>query len=192
MSIFSIKDFDSVTKFRLLNTFIVSIGMGLIAPVITILKGTLLPVWMISMFGILNTLSVKTNQYFSKKSITYLYRLGVIIHLGFVLGALLYFWSPMLMIVIDTSLVIAEIAIFSAYGIRLNTYITDFYPDAMHQFQIHRNNIWADGSLIGLGTSALITTIYGIPGMIIAFVVFNTLFSIWMLINWNFYQRKNL
>ena len=186
--IFKISQFDAITKFRLINAFLVSIGMGLLSPVLVVLKGQLLPVWLISMFGIINTLSVKTNSYFSKKPLSWLYKTGVILHIMFVVTALLYFINPLVMILLDSTLVIAEIAIFSAYGIVLNNYITINYPDSMNDFQIVRNGIWADGTLIGLALSALITSIYGLPGMIISFVLFNALFSVWMLKNWNFYN----
>lgn len=189
-TIFRIKEFDPITTFRLTNAFLVSIGMGLLSPILVILKGTLLPVWIISMFGIINTLSVKTNEYFSKKSLSWLYRTGVILHLLFVLAALIYFVNPLVMILLDSTLVIAEIAIFSAYGIRLNNYITDEYPQSMGDFQIVRNSIWADGTLIGLAGSALITSLFGLSGMVIAFVIFNSMFSTWMLFNWNFYKEE--
>jgi hypothetical protein len=191
ISILQLRQFDPITRFRLINAFIVSIGMGLLTPVIVTLKGTLLPIWVISMFGIINTLSVKTNNYFSKKPLNWLYRTGVILHILFVLTALLYFWNPLIMILLDSTLVIAEIAIFSAYGIVLNNYITDAYPDSMNNFQIVRNNTWADGTLIGLTLAALITSFFGLNGMIISFVVFNTCFSLWMLMNWNFYEHIN-
>ncbi len=184
--------FDSVTKFRLINAFLVSIGMSLLTPVITILKGTLLSAWVISTFGIINTLSIKTNSYFAKKSLDYLYKMGVILHILFMMTALLYFWNPLVMILLDSTLVIIEIAIFSAYGIVLNVYLTDTHPDKVMEFGIYRNNIWANGALIGLGTSAIITTFFGIPGMIIAFVIFNSIFSAWMLYNFNFYLDRNL
>jgi len=183
-----LKVFDTITRFRLINAFLVSIGVGLLSPVLVILKGTLLSAWVISMFGIINTLSVKTNLYFSKKSLNYLYKTGVILHIFFVLTALLYFWNPFIMILIDSSLVIAEIAIFSSYGIVLNNHITNNYPDSMNDFQIVRNSTWADGTLIGLALSAGITTLFGLGGMVIAFVIFNSVFSGWMLYNWNFFN----
>ncbi len=189
--IFRIKEFDNITKFRLINSFLVSVGMGLLAPVLAILKGTLLPAWAISMFGIFNTISVKTNEYFSKKPLKELYKGGVFLHMLFVLTALLYFVNPFLMIVIDSTLVIVEVAVFSAYGIILNNHISQNYPMSMVDFQIVRNGIWADGTLIGLGASAIITTLLGLSGMVISFIIFNSLFSIWMLKNWRFYDYYN-
>ena len=188
-TIFRFKEFDRITKFRLQNAFLVSIGMGLLAPVITILKGTLLPAWAISMFGIVNTLSVKTNEYFSKKDISVLYKLGVILHILFTLTAMIYFINPILMILLDSTLIIAEIAVFSAYGIVLNNHIADNYPEKMGDFQIVRNSTWADGTLIGLALSAAITIMFGLSGMIISFVIFNSFFSAWMIWNWGFYER---
>ena len=184
--------FDEVTTFRLINAFLVSIGMSLLTPVIVILKGTLLPAWAISMFGIINTLSVKTNAYFSKKTLNYLYKLGVVIHILFTLTALLYFFNPFWMILIDSTLVILEVAIFSAYGIVLNNHITNNFPQSMGDFQIVRNSTWADGTLIGLGLSIIITSLWGMPGMIISFVAFNLCFSSWMIKNWNFYKSLGI
>lgn len=192
MTLKRIFDFDSVTTFRLINAFLVSIGMGLLAPVLIILKGTLLPAWAISMFGIVNTLSVKTNEYFSQFEVAFLYKLGVVLHIMFVLTALIYFVNPFLMILIDSTLVIAEVAVFSAYGIVLNNHIADNHPDSMGDFQIVRNSTWADGTLIGLALSAGITALFGLDGMVISFVLFNTLFSAWMIKNWNFYVDKDI
>ena len=98
ISIFNITQFDSITRFRLINAFLVSIGMGLLSPVLITLKGTLLPIWAISIFSIINTLSVKTNLYFAKKSTNWLYRTGVILHILFVLTATLYFINPFISI----------------------------------------------------------------------------------------------
>ena len=187
-----ILDFDSVTKFRLINAFLVAIGISALAPVLTVLKGMLLPVWVISMFGIGNTLVVKTNAYFSRKSLDWLYKSGIGVHLFFTLSALMYFVDPLSMVVLGSISGIIEVAIFSAYAIRLNTYLADNFAETMTQFGIIRNNTWANGNLIGLGISAFVTAFWGLGPMIILFLLFNASFSAWMIYNWNFYKTRGL
>ena len=187
-----ILDFDPVTKFRLINAFLVAIGISALAPVLTVLKGTLLPVWVISMFGIGNTLVVKTNAYFSKKSLDWLYKVGIGVHIFFTLSAVVYFFSPLGMVILGSISGIIEVAIFSAYAIRLNAYLADNFPETTTKFGITRNNTWANGHFIGLGVSAFVTAFWGLTPMIILFVMFNTMFSAWMIYNWNFYQNRGL
>ena len=56
--------FDEVTRFRLINSFVLAAGMNLLYPVLADLKGEYLVAWVISAFMIIETLAVKTNRYF--------------------------------------------------------------------------------------------------------------------------------
>lgn len=184
------KTFDEVTRFRLINAFLVAIGMSLLAPLIITLKGTLMLAWVISIFAIFNMLAVKTNDFMVENfSISQLYRMGVITHILLILAAGLYFWNPLLMIWLDSSIVILETAIFSSYSIVLTNYITDNFPNDMKKFQIVRNSSWADGALTGLGIITLITFFFPLSYAIGFFMVYNILFSMWMINNWNFYDN---
>lgn len=188
-SIFQIKSLDKVTYFRLLNSFIVAIGLAIIGPAVITLKGTLMLPWIIALFSIAATLAVKTNKYITSFSLNTVYHMVVVVHLLLVLSTLMYFWSPLIMIYIDSALVILETAIMSAYSIQLTNYITDNHPKSMHKFQILRNNIWADGSLIGLTITTIVMFFFHITGAVWVFLFFNIPFSLWLLKNWDFFKN---
>jgi len=180
--------FDKITQFRLINAFLISIGLSIIAPALIILKGTLMLPWVISVLSIISTLSVKTNKYLTKLDISLLYKIGVIIHLILILNTSIYFYNPTIMIYLDSLLLIIDISIFSAYSIKLNNYLADNYPNTMNEFQIVRNSTWADGTIIGLSISTLLMYI-DIQYSIIAFISYNSLLCIRFLYNWNFYDN---
>lgn len=187
-SIFEIKTLDKVTYFRLLNAFIVAISLSIIAPAMITLKGTLMLPWIIAVFSIASTLSVKTNAYISSFGLNKVYHAVIVSHLFLILSTFVYFWNPVAMVYLDSISVIIETAIMSAYSILLTNYITDNYPDSMHKFQILRNNIWADGTLIGLGLSTIIMFYFGVSGAVWGFLIFNIPFSMWLIYNWNFFK----
>jgi len=183
------KEFDKITEFRTINTIFVAMGMALLVPVIVSLKGIYFAAWLIGLFSIIQTLMVKTNRYFiDKLSIRTMFRWGVYIHFGYIFMSLLYFINPVMMLWADSILGIIEVALFSAFSISLNNYITDCYPKDMSKFQILRNSVWADGYLLGLFTVTVVTYFGTIAHAVMLFIVFNILFNIWMIKNWNIYN----
>lgn len=187
-SIKRFKEFDKVTEFRLWNSLFVAFGMELLVPIIISLKGLYMATWIISAFMIANTLAVKANNYIvNKYSLDSMYKMGIFIHLGFILISSIYFFNPVIMIWLDSTLAIIETALFSSYSIALNNYLTDNYPNDMKDFQIVRNSSWADSSMLG---ALLITGLTAISlGVgVISFIVYNTIFSLWLMKNWNFYK----
>ena len=181
--------FDKVTRFRLINAFIIAAGMNLLYPVLADLKGEYLVAWVISAFMIIETLAVKTNRYFVDNfSLSLIYKLSIIAHINFTLVAGLYFWNPLYMIYGDMIAAILDVSIFSAFSIMLNNYLTNNYPESMNEFQIVRNSIWADGILVGLTTVTTITYFFGNSVAIILFIIFNICFSSWLIWNWKFYD----
>lgn len=185
------KEQDEITEFRLINSFLVSVGFAILAPIIIVLKGAFLMVWVISLFSIAATLAVKSNKYLTEKfTISELYKLGIFIHLMFIISTLFYFLSPVLMVWLDSSLVILETAVFSSYSILLNNYITDNFPKSMQSFQVIRNSSWADGSLLGLSLITLVTYFSTTEVGLIVFIIYNFLFSLWLIYNWSFFDNK--
>ena len=185
-----LKDFDAVTRYRLINAFIIAAGMNLLYPVLADLKGEYLVAWIISAFMILETLAVKTNRYFTENfSLSKIYKLSIFAHINFTVVAALYFWNPLYMIYGDMIAAILDVSIFSAFSIMLNNYLTDNYPESMNEFQIVKNSIWADGILIGLFTVTTITYFFGNSVAIVVFLIFNVLFSSWLIWNWKFYDN---
>jgi len=185
------REFDRITEFRLMNSFIVAFGFTMLIPVITVLQGTLMLPWIIAVFKIVNMIAVKSNEIFVHTySMEDLYKMTVLLHVLYTISALLYFWSPIVMIYTDSIFALIETAIISAYSITLNNYIARKHPSTMSRFQIVRNNSWADGALIGLLISTLVLYILPLGYMLGIFLIFNITFSIWLVKNWNFYQKN--
>jgi len=187
----SFKEFDDITTFRLINSFIVAFGFTMLVPVITVLQGTLMLAWIIAAFNIGDMIAVKSNEMFVHSfSMDGLYKMTVVLHLLYTLSAGLYFWNPLIMIYADSFFALIETAIISAYSISLNTYIAHKFPKSMSRFQIVRNSSYADGALIGLLISTV--TLYFLPlGYTLGiFLVVNSLFTAWLFRNWNFYKDK--
>lgn len=183
--------FDEVTRFRLINAFVIAAGMNLLYPVLADLKGEYLVAWIISAFMIIETLAVKTNRYFIDNfSLDSMYKLSCLAHINFTFVATFYFWNPLYMVYADMIAAIIDISVFSAFSIMLTNYLTKNFPESMSEYQIVRNSVWADGILIGLSLVTAITFFFGNDYAIIAFLIFNTLFCAWLVKNWNFYKNK--
>ena len=183
------EQFDKVTEFRLKNAFIVALGMALLTPIIISLKGLYMLPWVISIFSIVQSLTVKLNkQIIEWFNLEQLYRIGILLHFLFICVSMLYFVSPVAMIYADSIVAILEVAIFSSYSIALNNYLTKFYPQHMSEFQIVRNSSWADGYLVGLTAITVITYMWGIVFGIYSFIAYNLVFTLWLMYHWNFFK----
>ena len=179
--------FDPITRFRLINAFIFGIGFHLILPVLLDLRGELLTAAVITFILIMTTLSVKTNNYLVENlTLSEIYKVGLVSHLFFFGTAFMYFYDKLLFVYLDSFFAIIEMAIFSAYSIKLTNYLSDNYPEKMSEFQVFRNSIIADATLIGLAIVWLTSTFNGNDLSIIVFLVFNFGFTIWMMYHWNF------
>ena len=180
---------DKETNFRLINSFLVSISISLLLPILITLKGTYMEVYVIALFSITETLAVKTNAYIiSRFNISNLYQFGIFIHIILMISTSLYFYNPELMIYLNSSLVILEITVFSSYSIILNSRLASNFPESTQTFHILRNSIWADGFIIGLILVTCSTYFFNIAAGIITFEIFGFLFVLWMIKNWNFYK----
>lgn len=196
INIFNIKrtfmkfsEFDNVTEFRLQNSYAISIMMALMMPIIIVLKGLVMAAWIISVFGILNMLAIKSNNYFVKKyTIGELYKIGNILHLLGLVGTLIYFINVEVMIWVESIVVILDYAIYSSYSIALTNYLTKEHPYSMSEFQIVKNSSYADSSLIGLFITTLVTFYFTVGVAIGVYIVFSLLFLIWLFKNWNIYN----
>lgn len=183
------KNFDKITEFRLINAFLVSIGIAILSPIIVTLKGLYLAVYIVSIFLIISTLSVKTNEYMTKRfSVSSLYKMGIFIHLAFILISSIYFIDPILMIWLNSIAVILETAVFSSYSIILNNYLAHKYPKSMQEFQVVRNSSWADGFLLGLLLVTFLTYFYSIGVALVVFIILDLLFVVWTFKNYRFFD----
>jgi len=189
----SFDDFDDVTKFRLINSFVVAFGFTMLVPVLTVLQGQIILAWIIGLLSIFNMLAVKSNEIFVHTfNMDNLYKMTIVLHILLILSASLYYYSPTIMIYADSFIALMETAVISAYSITLNNYIAKEYPGSMSKFQIIRNSSWADGALIGLLIST--ATLYFLPmGFTIGlFLLINTVFTFWLVKNWDFYRLRKL
>jgi len=184
--------FDDVTRFRLVNLFYFTMGLCLLTPVIADLKGELLLPWIISAFMLMEQLTVKLNRLIVQYSLSTIYRAGAIVHVLFTFGTLLYWYNPLVMLYWDMSFALIVMAVFNSYSIKLNSYITNNFPDTMTEFQIVRNSISADAFVIGLAISTLINYFYNPSISIMCFFICNSLFTTRLLSNWNFFENKGI
>ena len=182
-----LNDFDPITRFRLINAFLFGVGLYLILPVLLDLRGELLTSTFITFILIVTTISVKTNEYLVNNcSMSDLYKLGIFVHLIFTAGAGLYFYDKLLFVYVDSFVGIIEVAIFSSYRIKLDSYLAKHYSNTVSKFQVFRNSSFADATLLGLFITWF-ATYYGNNGYAISiFLVTNVGFMIWMVLNWNF------
>jgi len=184
------RSFDKVQNFRIINLFFVSVGLSILGPIMITLKGTFLAVWIISMFSIGSMLAVKANSYIiSRFSLEQVYKATIITHILLIVIAIVYFFNPHLMVYLDSTLLIFDVAIFSTYSIMLTNYLTEHTPEDMSRFQVIRNSVYADASLIGLIIVGLLNYFFAIEVSIIIFIIYNLSFSIYLLYNWNFYDK---
>lgn len=110
----TLNSFDTITRFRLINAFIIAIGFNLFSPILIDLKGAYLLSWVITMFMITETLMVKTDQYVVDNfTMSDVYRMTVVVYGIFTLIALTYFWNPTVMVYLESTFGIIDITIFS-------------------------------------------------------------------------------
>ena len=190
VSLIEFKKFDEITKFRLINAFYFAFIVGLTSPVLSHLKG-LLSVTTLSIIAIGSKLIMKTNDWFDKKfTLSGLYKLSVILNVAFLISTTIYFYNPKTMILLDSLLGIIEFGIFSVYSIKLNEYVTRYYPETFKRFQKVRNATWADGTLAGLFVTMIISNFLD-EKSIIAIALFVWLIYVVRLIRfWNIYEEE--
>ena len=182
--------FDKVTQFRLINAFLFALSFNIIMPVIIQLKGEIMAAYIISIFMILTTLSVKTNRFVIEKfTIPQLFKAGIFIHMMYLIASSIYFWDKTYFIYIDSTLGIIDIVFFSALSIKLNEYLAAHHPDFVSGFGITRNNQYANGTLAGL-LIATITSFYSVELTVALSIVVGMLFTLWMIKNWSYYESN--
>jgi len=182
------KTLDRITKFRLINSFIVTVLLSaLITPIIMLQGLYMLPV-MISVMAIMSTLAVKTNKFMvNRYSLDQMYKRGIIVQILYVFALLGFYFIPEITIYIISILTVLEIIIFSSFSIKLNVYITKFYPENVETYQILRNSIVADAKILGLIYSALFIG-FGVGFIFYSTAFFHMIFTIWLIKNYNMYK----
>lgn len=183
------QSFDSITRFRIANAIAVYFGLNLLIPIINDLRGELLTPTVISLLMIFTTISVKLNKYITLLSISNVFKLGNIFHLLLTLSTFMYFYNHLYFIYLNAFLGIMEIAIFTSYSIQLDEYLAHKYPRDVARFKVYTNSKKADATLLGLGATAILTYYFNSDIVFILFIVYNILFSSWLLWNWKFFDN---
>lgn len=182
--------FDETTKFRLRNSFFVAISLTILDPIIISLQGLYLGATLIAVFMIANMLAVKTNKLITDNfDASALLHGAVIFHLLYTIGAGIYFVNAELFVYVVIILEIIAIALFSAYSIHLDHHISNHTPELMKDFRINANSNYANASMIGLGSSALLSW-FNPDYAIISFIVFDAAFFLYLLENINFHNKQ--
>ena len=181
-------EFDHITRFRLLNAFIVTVGISALIPIAIDLKGEYLAAWVISSLMIAETLAVKAHGFLTKFDISQLYKIGMGVHMLLLIILSTFFASPATFIVMYSLFSIVEVAVFGAFSINLDVYQTQYYPDDVKNFRVLRNSVVADGTILGLTISALVT-MFSIPLAVGFIILYHGLFSLYFLKNWNYIQE---
>ena len=185
----SLNGFDNITKFRLINSFLAAVVMGIMLPITIHLKGMYMLPYIIGLFSIATLLSVKTNRFMVENfNLNILFKMGIIVNTLIFLLALLFFYDEVITAYILSILGIFEVIVFSAYSIRLNNYITKYTPNKIQEFQITKNNISANGSILGSVLITVTTYFSNITCGVIVLSVVSFLVSLWLIINWNFFN----
>jgi len=190
LSIFDFCKFDKITKFRLINAFWFAFIIGLTSPVLSHLKG-LLSVTVLSIIAIGAKLMMKTNDWFDKKfTLSEIYKLGTVLNIAFLCSTTIYFYNPKTMILLDSILSVIEFGIFSVYSIKLNEYITKYHPNSFKSFQKVRNATWADGTLLGLFITMVLSSFFNEKNIVMIALVIWTAYVIRLIWFWNIYQEE--
>ena len=119
-----------------------------------------------------------------------LYKLGILVHMLFTSGAVLYFYDKLTFVYVDSFIGIVETAVFSAYRIKLDSYIAQHYSNTVSDFQVFRNSTFADATLIGLFIVWFATYFGGNDIAIWLFLGVNTMFMMWMIYNWSYIDNN--
>jgi len=186
ISLLKLKDFDKITRFRLINGFWFALILGLTSPVFSHLKG-LLAVSILSAIVIGSQLIMKTHDWWDKKfTIAQIYKFGIFLNIAFCLSTALYFYDKKLMILLDSILGVLELGIYGVYSIKLNDFISQKYPETFRDFQKVKNAVWADGMLLGLILTMIISYFFNEDLIIKIVLVIWSAYILRMLLAWKF------
>jgi hypothetical protein len=186
-------EFDDVSNFRMIFSFYVAIYFGLMGPIWIILKGLYMLPWLIGIFSIIQTLSLKSNEFFIKKfTLNQFFKISIVIHIFYLFISLTYFINPHFMIIIDSVLGIFDVALFSAFSIKLDTLQAKKYPEHVQNFKTKRNSRIADGTIIGTGIMSLVLFFNSVDVGVMVIVVASLLFLLLQFKYFNFYKERGL
>jgi hypothetical protein len=187
-----LNSFDPVTWFRLVNLFLITVCIGITAPLIISLKGIYMTLWIITAFSIAATFAKKANKRLINKTMSELYRMLTIANLGIQFFLAMYFvdpiWGPEIAVYGISLMGLFEIMIVTAYGIQLNNWIATKYPSSMKDFGVMKADLSANGQLVAMGLAGGLSFI-GSDAIVAAALAIYTMVNIWYIYNWSFLKN---
>jgi hypothetical protein len=187
--IFRLKELNEAQQFRFKTAFLVAVYIIILMPIVKKYQGVFFTTQLITVLIIIQQLANKFLEKINKHLI-----IGQIFHILIVfqgieiLVLLLYFVNFKLMIYIFSIFDICIGLIATSYGIKLTSLQAKLNPKEVKHVQIFKQNIWAEGFLTGLFISFLLQEI-GITFTIISAIIIRMLIFIYMIKNWNFFDR---
>jgi len=175
-------------RFRLVNTFLDAVAIGIIAPVIISMNGLYMSVTLISAFAIIASISVYANTYIVRLTIGRLLRIIVLLDILLLSMTSMYFVSPTVMVYGQEILLILVVLVEGAFSINFITHISSIPDDALRKFQVDRGNYRATGSILGLGLSSILSIYFENAVLIMTFMTYFILVKIYVVVNIRIYD----
>lgn len=194
-----LKDFDKITRFRLITLGFILIITNLYIPLLTQYKILLelkinniiiIASSIIAFFSIIRIIGTRFIPFFLKKTkLSVVYKYYVITTILFLNTSFLYYISPKLMIWIDSFIGIFDAIFLQAYSMALTNYMSYFFPKSFTKFQNVRNNIFTESALIGLILNLILGTFFKEIGIIIMVNILGIMYSLYLLKNINIMNK---
>jgi len=187
--IFRLSELDEAQRFRFIGTFFVAIYMMILIPIIKKYQGIYFTTQLITILMIVQQLSNKFLEKFNQKFI-----IGQLLHILIILQLIeigilfLYFYDFKLMIYLYSFFDILLAFVAMSYGIKLTSLQAKKDPYHVKTIQIFKQNIWAEGFLIGLFLSFGLQYL-GIAYVIAVAILIRVGLNIYFIKNWNFFDN---
>lgn len=166
----NLKQFDELTRFRLISLGIITFLLQLFIPIVTEFKGKYLfliinnkvitAATIIAIIGILKTILEKFIPYLlNKTKISNIFKMKIFVDILITLSFIIFFINPHLFTWIDSILTVINTILVISLSITLTNYISFFQNHSFPKFQNYRLQVLTESTLIGLIISAILSTI---------------------------------
>jgi len=187
--ILRLNELDEVQRFRFKLSFFAAIFIMIIAPVINKYQGVYFTTQLITIIMILHQFSSKFLEKINQKfKIGELYKIMIFVQFLEVSILSIYFYDFKLMIYIYSFFEIFLGLVALSYGIKLTSLQAKNDPNQIKTVQIFKQNIWAEGFLVGLFFSILLQSI-GIMYIVIVGILIRLSIALYLLKNWDFFDN---
>lgn len=185
------KSFDKLTQIRLINSIVVTLFLTEITPLIYALKGTYLPVAIISVIMILNSFAVKTNKWIVENvSIVTMYKLSMGYQALFIGTLGFYFIDKEIFVYVESAIFIVEVALFSAFSIMLTDIMVKRSPSQVTLFNVFRNSVIADATVLGLSIAIIFDLFFEQYAIVMFTMVVCSLYLVWLYNTYDTFKKE--